>query len=485
MIFCITPVLCAITKSSGHYIRILNKAWRNAAFGDEYVFEVCYSPLRLIRVINARMEHSIQPSLLAGGRANDTRILKSINVLAALKVIRSTSGLSRADIARTTGLTPATVSSVVSILVSAGIVRETGYGESSGGRPPLLLEFNPDAFYIAGVDLGVSKVITVVTNLEGEVVSRARLEIDAHAGPEAIISRLLDATRAAFADAGDAASKIAGIGLSVPGLIDAERGLSVFAPNIPGWASIHIAKRFRDEFELPCWVENDARAMAIGEAMFGAGRGYQNILCVNVGRGIGAGIIVNGEIYRGKQSGAGELGHMTVDPNGPMCPCGNHGCLEVMAAGPSIAAAAIRAVSSGASTSIRELTGGRIEEITAEVVSEAADQGDTLAQGLIRESGRYLGIGIANALNLLSPEIVVIGGGVARAGDILFGEVRKTVQRRAFTTMVNLPPIVPSARGEDASSIGAAALVFEEMLTVGRITELMRATEMGAGMNGE
>jgi glucokinase len=204
-----------------------------------------------------------------------------------------------------------------------------------------------------------------------------------------------------------------------------------------------------------------------------------------VGRGIGAGIIVNGEIYRGKQSGAGELGHMTVDPNGPMCPCGNHGCLEVMAAGPSIAAAAIRAVSSGASTSIRELTGGRIEEITAEVVSEAADQGDTLAQGLIRESGRYLGIGIANAVNLLSPEIVVIGGGVARAGDILFDEVRKTVQRRAFTTMVNLPPIVPSARGEDASSIGAAALVFEEMLTVGRITELMRATEMGAGMNGE
>ncbi|HAI85364.1 MAG TPA: hypothetical protein DCL63_00045, partial [Firmicutes bacterium] len=161
-----------------------------------------------------------------------------------------------------------------------------------------------------------------------------------------------------------------------------------------------------------------------------------------------------------------------------------HGCLEVMAAGPSIAAAAIRAVSTGASTRIRELAGGRIEEITAEVVSDAADQGDALAQGLIRESGRYLGIGIANAVNLLSPEIVVIGGGVARAGDILFDEVRSTVQKRAFTTMVNLPPIVPSDKGEDASSIGAAALVFEEMLAVGRITDLMRAGGTRADMNG-
>ncbi len=477
-------VLCSRQESSDDYLQILNKARRSNRFPDEYDSETCHGLIRVIEVIGAAMGYSVRPPRLAGGKANDTRILKSINALAVLEVLRSASGLSRADIARATGLTPATVSSVVSILISAGIARETGLGESGGGRPPVLLEFNPDAFHIAGVDLGVSKVIAVVTNLEGQVVSRARLEIDAHAGPEAIVSRLLKATHTAFEAAGAVASRIAGIGLSVPGLIDAERGLSVFAPNIPGWANIHIVRRFRDELGLPCWVENDARAMAIGEAMFGAARGYQNILCVNVGRGIGAGIIVSGEIYRGKQGGAGELGHMTVDPNGPMCPCGNHGCLEVMAAGPSIAAAAIRAVSTGASTRIRELAGGRIEEITAEVVSDAADQGDALAQGLIRESGRYLGIGIANAVNLLSPEIVVIGGGVARAGDILFDEVRSTVQKRAFTTMVNLPPIVPSDKGEDASSIGAAALVFEEMLAVGRITDLMRAGGTRADMNG-
>lgn len=423
------------------------------------------------------MGHSGYNSYFNGVKASDTRILKSINLLAVLKVLREAESVSRADIARITDLTPATVSSIVSLLMKSGIARETGYGESTGGRPPVMIEFNPQAFYLAGVDLGVSKIIAVVTDLEGNVVSDTRLELDVHLGVESIMSNLFDVTRTTLAKAADVSNNIAGLGLSVPGLIDADRGVSVFAPNIPGWTNIPIAQAFEDEFPLSCWVENDARAMAIGEAMFGAGRGYDNILCVNVGRGIGAGVIINGEIYRGKQGGAGELGHMTIDPNGPVCPCGNQGCLEAMAAGPAIAAAAIRAVSTGSSTLIRDLVDGKIEAITAELVSEAAARGDLLAQRLIREAGRYLGIGIANAVNMLSPDVVIIGGGVSRAGDILFNEVRATVEERAFTAMVNLPPIVPSAQGEEASSVGAAALVFEEMLAVGNISHVIGGQE--------
>lgn len=406
-------------------------------------------------------------------KASDTRILKSINLLAVLKVLREYPSVSRADIARITELTPATVSSIISLLISVGIAKEIGYGESTGGRPPVMIEFNPKAFYLAGVDLGVSKIIAVVTDLKGDVVSSTRMDLDVRQGVESIISSLFEVTHATLKQVEDLRTKTAGLGLSVPGLIDADRGISVFAPNIPGWSNIPIVKLFEDEFSIPCWVENDARAMAIGEAMFGEGRGYDNILCVNVGRGIGAGLIINGEIYRGKQGAAGELGHMTVDPNGPVCPCGNHGCLEVMAAGPAIAAAAIRAVSTGSSTLIRDLVDGKIEAITAEVVSQAAAKGDLLAERLIREAGRYLGIGIANAVNLLSPDIVIIGGGVSRAGDILFEEVRSTVEKRAFTAMVNLPPIIPSTQGEEASSVGAAALVFEEMLAVGNISHLV------------
>lgn len=412
-------------------------------------------------------------------KADDTRLLKRINILAVLQVLRQASPISRADIARVTGLTPATVSNVVSIIAGAGMVREVGFGESDGGRPPVLVQFEPGAFYLAGVDLGCSKIIAVVTDLEGKAISRARLDLHVNVGKEGIVSRMFEAAREALREAGPAGNRIAGIGLSVPGLIDVANGVSVFAPNIPSWHDVPIADLFREEFGLPSWVENDARAMALGEARFGAGRGRENLLCVNVGRGIGAGLILNGELYRGERGSAGEIGHTTVDPNGPVCPCGNNGCLEVVAAGPAIAAAAIRAVSTGASTTIRDLVDGRVENITAEVVSAAAQEGDVLAKRLILEAGRYLGIGIANAVNLFSPEMVVIGGGVSRAGELLFEEVRSTVRKRAFTTMVNLPQIVPSELGEDASSVGAAALVLEEMLETGEIVN--RARELVGG----
>lgn len=419
------------------------------------------------------MRQSGHSSHFNGAKASDTRILKSINLLAVLNVLRENKSISRADVARITELTPATVSSMVSLLVSAGIAKEAGYGESSGGRPPVMIEFNPGAFYLAGVDLGVTKTTAVVTDLEGNIVSSSRMELDVQEGIEAVISRLFEVTQTVLKQAIDIHGRVAGIGLSVPGLIDAGRGISVFAPNIPGWRDIPVVEIFEDEFNIPCWVENDARAMAIGEAMFGAGRGYANILCVNVGRGIGAGVIINGEIYRGKQGGAGELGHMTIDPDGPLCLCGNYGCLEVMAAGPAIAAAAVRKISAGADTLISRLVDGRIQDISAEVVSRAAIEGDPVARSLIQEAGRYLGIGIANAVNLLSPEIVIIGGGVSRSGDILFEEVRTTVEKRAFTAVVNLPQIVPSVRGEEASSVGAAAIVFEEMLAIGNISHFM------------
>ncbi len=405
-----------------------------------------------------------------------------MNVLSVLQVLRQTSPISRAEIARITGLTPATISSAVSTLMGAGIVHEVGLGESNGGRPPILLRFDPGAFYLAGVDLGVSKIIAAVTDLDGKILSRARVELNEETGKNEILSKLFEATRQVLSAVGPARSKVMGIGVSVPGLTDVVRGVSVFAPNMPSWWEVPVAELFEKEFKLPSWVENDARAMALGEARFGAGRGRQDLLCVNVGRGIGAGIILNGELYRGKRGGAGELGHTTVNPDGPVCPCGNNGCLEVLAAGPALAGAAVRAINEGAKTKITDLVEGRIERVTAEIISVAAREGDPLAGRLIQEAGRYLGIGIANAVNLLCPELVIIGGGVSRAGDILFDEIRATVKKRAFTTMVNLPQIVPSSQGEDASCIGAAALVLEEMLEVGRVASLMKPP-LGAGQD--
>ncbi|MGE5592916.1 MAG: ROK family protein, partial [Betaproteobacteria bacterium] len=255
-------------------------------------------------------------------KADDTRLLRRINTLRVFQVLREKGPMSRAELAGVTGLTPATISNVVSTLIKCRIAREIGLGESSGGRPPVLLEFDPKAFYLAGVDLGVSKVIAVVTDLQGSTVSRVKMDLDVGVGQQGIVSRVLEAAREAQSQAGSARDKVAGIGVSVPGLTDVVNGVSVFAPNIPAWSNVPVADLFRSEFSLPCWIENDARAMALGEARFGAGRGRRNLICVNVGRGIGAGLILNGELYRGERGGDGEIGHTTVDPNGPICPCG-------------------------------------------------------------------------------------------------------------------------------------------------------------------
>jgi glucokinase-like ROK family protein len=391
--------------------------------------------------------------------------LKGKNSRDILRVIQHKGPVSRAEIARLTRLTPATVSNAVSELGRIGIIREIGHGTSQGGRRPILIELNPESFYLAGVDLGITKIQAVVTDLHGTVVSSCRAPVQIHGGRERILDGMLDALKEALQQAGTAIRKrLAGIGLSVSGLVNMETGISIFAPNIPDWRDVPVAELFRQAFGLPVSIENDARAMALGEARFGAGRGYENILCINIGHGIGSGIIIDGELYRGKGFTAGEFGHITVLPSGPICHCGNRGCIEVMAGGHAIAASAIRIVSSGRKTSMRDLVGGDIQRITAETVARAAAEGDAAARQLLEEVGRYLGIAIASAVNLLGPEHIIIGGGVTRAGAVLFDEIRQIIEERAFTTMITPPKIVESALGENASAVGAAALVLSETI---------------------
>ncbi|MBN1835079.1 MAG: ROK family transcriptional regulator [Spirochaetales bacterium] len=401
----------------------------------------------------------------AGQGRNSHHALRGKALLEVLSILGRRGRISRAEIARLADLTPATVSHAVSELARLCITRQLGHGKSQGGRRPILIELNPDAFYLVGVDLGITKVIGVVTDLHGTILGRERIPIDVHAGSEEILEIMITAAHGAIKSSAKPLARLAGVGLSVSGLIDAARGISIFAPNIPGWRDVPIAKVFREEFSLPVITENDARAMALGEARFGAGRGYDNIFCVNIGHGIGSGIVIDGKLYRGRHYTAGEFGHLTVLPSGPTCHCGNRGCLETIAGGNAIAAGAIRVVSSGGGSLIRQRANGQIDKISARVVVEAAQAGDAAARHLLEEAGRYLGIAIASVINLLDPEIVIIGGGVAGAGELLFDEVRKTLKQRAFTTMVATPPLVPSLLGENASAIGAATLVLSEIVT--------------------
>ena len=392
--------------------------------------------------------------------------LKRKNIIDILLTLQRKSPISRAEIARLSNLTPATVSRVVAELHKRGIIREQGPGVSIGGRRPVLIEFNPEAFYLAGIDLGITKVISVVIDLHGNILSKEKLDIDINAGKDRIIEQMFTVTRRVFSNTNELIrNKLAGIGISLSGIIDTKKGLSVFSPSMPNWHNVPIVQLFQNEFHLPVFIENDARAMALAEARYGAGRDYDNLFCINIGHGIGSGIIINKELYRGKTLTAGEFGHMTLVPSGPLCHCGNRGCLDVMAGGHAIAASAIRVVSSGVNTLIKELVEGDIKKITAEVVALAAKEGDDIALQLLNEVGRYLGIAIASIINLLNPELIVIGGGVSKAGEFFFEEIKNVIKKRAFTTMVKTPEIVTSSLNEDASSIGAAALVLYEIIS--------------------
>lgn len=209
--------------------------------------------------------------------------------------------------------------------------------------------------------------------------------------------------------------------------------------------------------------------MALAESEFGKGQGVKNFVCINVGMGIGSGVVLNGELFHGEINCTGEIGHTTVDYNGPKCSCGNNGCLEVMASGPAIAKRAIKAIREGEKSSIYKLANYDLNQISAEIVATAANQGDKLGQHIIEDAGGYLGTGVANIINLLNPELVIVGGGVTRAGDLIFKPLKRAVQKRAFSVSAEVAEIIPVSLGKDCTVIGAATLVLKEMFKITKV----------------
>ena len=387
----------------------------------------------------------------------DMQLVRQVNRTAILHLIRERGPISRVSLSRLAKLTPATAFSIVEELVDLGLVRERGIGASAGGRRPMLFEFNPTAFAAVGVDLRANRLIAMVTDLDAQPLAKAvypyRGEIDGFEGAHLISQGTHDVIR----NSGVSPDKLVGLGISVPALIDIDGGIVVKAINL-GWEQVPLRKLLREQLDMPIHIMDVSLALTVGEAYFGAGRGVQNLICINVGSGVGSGIIVGGQIYRGADGVAGEIGHMTVDEDGPQCRCGNYGCLERLAASPAIAERAVKGLKQGALSAIRDLVDGKLENVTVDVVVEAAKSGDEFSRGILAETGRYLGIGIASVVNMLNPEMVIIGGGVPQAaGVLLLKPLRGAVKRRAFEVHARRVRIVSADLGIDASAIGAAA----------------------------
>ena len=281
-------------------------------------------------------------------------------------------------------------------------------------------------------------------------------------GPQAVVDRILCAVDSLLNSRDIGSYQLDSISIAAAGAINVEKGLVTASPNLPGWVNIPLRDMIKEKYGIDTFLINDANAAALGEHHFGAGRGVNNLIYLTVSTGIGGGIIINGKLYSGPCGSAGEIGHMTIDVNGPRCSCGNVGCLETLASGTAVAKEATRRISQGESSSLAEITEGKIENITAEKVSMAAQRGDSLALEVISKAATYLGIGMVNLVNIFNPEMIIVGGGMSKMGGLLFEPARKIVKERAFPLSAQAVCIVPAQLGDDSGTFGAAVFAFQQ-----------------------
>ncbi len=373
--------------------------------------------------------------------------------------------LSRGQLTEALEVSRSKVSGEVSRLMELGLLAEESFAESEGGRRSSLLSIPRSAGLIAAIDLGATSIDVALTTLGGEIVARKGEPADIKDGPRSILARAKAMLSELLEEQVAEPRDILSIGIGVPGPVEQAAGVLRSPPIMPGWDRFPIRSAFAGECAAPVFVDNDVNVMALGEHWGGVGRGVDNLLFIKVGTGIGGGIIADGRLYRGTQGCAGDIGHICVDPNGPVCTCGNLGCLEAMAGAPAIVLEAERRAREGRSP----VLAGILEEkgeLTAVDVGRAAGLGDYEALQVVRRAGRLIGQVLATLVSVLNPSLIVIGGGVSQIGHSFLAEIRSTVYRRSLPLATRNLPIVLSELENDAGVVGASGLAAEGVLQV-------------------
>ncbi|MFD9335118.1 ROK family protein [Streptomyces sp. NPDC060028] len=372
--------------------------------------------------------------------------LHRANLERVVRAVRLAGSLTQAEIARTTGLSAATVSNIVRELKEGGTVEVTD--TSAGGRRARSVSLSGDAGIVIGVDFGHTHLRVAVGNLAHQVLAEESEPLDVDASwaegfdrAEALVGRLI-------AGIGVGLEKVIGVGLGVPGPIDVESGTLGSTAILPGWAGINPRQELSQRLGVPVYVDNDANLGALGELVWGSGRGVKDLAYIKVASGVGAGLVINGQIYRGPGGTAGEIGHITLDESGPVCRCGNRGCLETFAAARYV---------------LPLLQGSHGPELTMERVVELARQGDPGCRRVITDVGRHIGSGVASLCNLLNPSRVVLGGSLADAGELVLAPIRESVGRYAIPSAARQLSVLTGSLGGRAEVLGALALVLSEM----------------------
>jgi predicted NBD/HSP70 family sugar kinase len=376
-----------------------------------------------------------------------------------LRLIRSGEATTRAELALTTGLARSTITQRIESLAASGWIKSSGEAPSTGGRPATVLGFNENSGTVLVADLGATHSRVAMANLAGEILVEATADIEIASGPENVLAWVENMFQQLLDEAETPVATIAGIGIGLPGPVEFAAGRPVSPPIMPGWDGYDVRGHLAERFHIPVLVDNDVNIMTLGECWMMEPT-LDDFIFVKVGTGIGSGLILGGEIHRGAQGTAGDIGHIPVSDFDVVCRCGNIGCVEAVAGGAALA---------------RDLAAKGKDTINGRDVMELARHGDPEAGRALREAGRMLGRVLAAAVNLLNPAMIMIGGDLSEAGDQLLAGVREVVYQRSTALATNGLTITSSTMGDRAGIVGAAAMVIEHVLDPASIDAALSA----------
>jgi glucokinase-like ROK family protein len=390
-------------------------------------------------------------------------------LVTVLHLVRSGQARTRPELARLSGMGRGAVTQRVAELMDSGLLAESELGRSTGGRPPRELAVRAEAGLILVAPLGATHLAAGVTDLTGRVLDFVAEPGDIAAGPDATLARVEQLFDQLLSRSTVPEAPIYGIGVGLPGPVEFASGTPVSPPIMPGWDGYPVRARLSERHDVPVWVDNDVNLMALGELRVGAARNQQDVLYVKVGTGIGAGLISSGRLHRGTQGAAGDIGHARVDAaSGVVCRCGNVGCLEALAGGAALSRDGTTAATEGRSEFLaRVLASG--QTIAAADVAAAAEHGDPVAVELLSRSGQLVGETVATLVNFFNPSLVLLGGGVALAGDMILASVREAVYRRSLPLATRELRIERSTLAPDPALSGAAHMVLDELFSRQRL----------------
>lgn len=395
-------------------------------------------------------------------RRGDKQLIKELNRALVINTILNYGPLSRTRISEITDLGLSTVSNIVADLIKKELIYETGEEESTGGRRPILLEFNCNDRFVLGLKIGLDGIIIGLINLKSKILDKNFIPSPVKQDEKMVLGVLIKAIQELINRNHIMPEKIVGCGIGVSGFVHQKEGVLV-SSKILGWKDIRFKEILEKKFSFPVFVDKDVNTLTLAEKRFGAGKKIKNFICITIGKGIGAGIVINGDIYHGSYGGAGDFGHIVVDKDGPLCYCGKRGCLELFSSDQFIIDKTKKAILSNETTLLKSLLKeeNSLDSVSVEMTLEAAQRGDVIAKDIFREAGRNLGVGVVNLITLFNPELILVGGEGIRAGELILQPMRDVV-------INNFPHreeirIIPLQFGEDGWLIGAAELVLSEV----------------------